>query len=115
MRTYYIKGKWAQSVVYDEVDDNILRQPYPLSDNQLEWQSLINAMKMISGSEEVRNSGAEICTDHRLLYKQLIHECRIKANTLRPFFYEYNQLHNELSGVMIAIRLVKDNKARDYL
>ncbi len=115
MKVFYLKGKYERSIVLPENDEPIIHISPSLSDNQAEWQALVDVMRMISGSEDLRYSGAEINTDHRLLYKQLIHECRIKANTLRPFFYEYNQLHNELSGVTIAIKLCKENKAREYI
>jgi ribonuclease HI len=115
MIQYFIKGRDHKSVIYREGEVEHICDIPNLSDNQTEWATLINAMRMISGSEELRYSGTTLCTDSLLLFKQLTNQCRVKAPSLRPLFYEYNELHNQLSGVVIGIKYVAENKAREFL
>jgi len=115
MIEYYLKGRDHKSIIYREGEVEHICDIPNLSDNQTEWATLINAMRLVSGSEDLRYSGVALCTDSLLLYKQLTNQCRVKAPTLKPLFLEYNQLHNQLSGVSIAIKYTYHNKAREFL
>lgn len=116
MITFFIKGRDNKVIVYrEDLQQPIIATIEDITDNQAEWASLVKAMQYISGSEMCRASGAVICTDSVLLYKQVVGENRIKSKNIKPFYYEFNELKNELSGLSVAVKYIHDNKARDFL
>jgi ribonuclease HI len=86
-----------------------------MSNNQSEWQTLVETIRYISGTEVME---CKIHTDSLLLYKQLIGEYRIKSKNIRPIYYAFNQAKNCLeSGVKIEYEYIypEENPAREKL
>jgi len=56
-------------------------------------------------------------TDSEVIFRQVDGTYRIKAKSLRPFFYQYNELHNRMSGWNNTIQKIEGliNIAREYI
>jgi ribonuclease HI len=111
--TLYIKGRNEQ--VYHVFGRESGTEYYSgYSNNQCEWEGVITAMEYIRDNDLQE---AKIVTDSLLLYKQLVGEYRIKNKRIKPFYFRWNELKNQLSGHIITYSHVEDddNYARSYM
>ena len=106
----WIKGRKERACLLMENNnkrDTILLDFPGQTDNQCEWDALIAALELVSGN---CFTGVDILTDSLLLYKQITGENRIKSKNLKPLYFEYNTLKNQLSGWEYQIQYTEGDK-----
>jgi ribonuclease HI len=67
------------------------------SNMQCEWNSLVETLEYLK--DNLYSGLINITTDSLFLFKQLTWEYRIKSKKLKPYYFEWNKLKNNLSGV----------------
>ena len=111
----FIKGKNHKLCVYTNNNPVILKEEKDKSDNQCEWLTLVEAMLYISKKNDIGE--CIIHTDSVLLYRQLTGVYRIKSKNLKPIYFRWNKLKNELRErtILYAYCEKTDNPARGYV
>lgn len=104
--TFFVENGDQQNFVFGDI-----------TSNQSEWMSLIKVMEYISGFLQDEADCFEITTDSLLLFRQLIGEYRIKSKKLKPLYFVWNRLKNEMYDKKFNYFFISGiyNPARCYL
>jgi ribonuclease HI len=113
----YIKGHDGTGTFLIENGINKIFFFDDITSNQSEWMSLIKTMEYISGNLQDEDNIFEIDMDSLLLFRQLIGEYRIKSKKLKPLYFIWNRLKNEMYDKKFFYEFVSGfcNPARCYL
>lgn len=106
MKNIYIKGK--NEFCYNMIDGKLYSGFHSgLSNNQCEWQSLIDALEICSGQNY---NDVVIYTDAALIYGQVVRKLKTKSPNLISFFRRFNYLKNVMRDSSIVFKLIDKEK-----
>ncbi len=88
-----------------------------ISSNQSEWMSLIKIFEYISGNLQEEDDIFEVGMDSMVLFRQLMGYYRIKSKNLKPLYFMWNRLKNEMYDKKFSYFFISGfcNPARCYL